>query len=47
MCLIIQANKPQVITDNMMNCAYLNNDDGFGIMFANKGKVHVQKIGKP
>ena len=47
MCLIIQANKPQVITNNMMNCAYLNNDDGFGIMFANKGKVQVQKIGKP
>ena len=47
MCLIIQANKPQVITNNMMNCAYLNNDDGFGLMFANKGKVHVQKIGKP
>ena len=47
MCLIIQANKPQVITNNMMNCAYLNNDDGFGLMFANNGKVHVQKIGKP
>ena len=44
MCLIIQANKPQVITNNMMNCAYLNNDDGFGIMFAKKGKVQVQKI---
>ena len=47
MCLIIQANKPQVITKNMMNCAYLNNDDGFGLMYANKGKVQVQKIGKP
>ena len=47
MCLIIQATKPQVITENMMNCAYLNNDDGFGLMFANKGKVHVHKLGKP
>ena len=47
MCLIIQAKNPQIISDTMMNCAYLNNDDGFGLMFANKGKVHVQKIGKP
>ena len=47
MCLIIQATKPEVITENMMNCAYLNNDDGFGLMFANKGKVHVHKLGKP
>ena len=47
MCLIIQATKPQVITDTMMNCAYLNNDDGFGLMFANKGKVHVHKLGNP
>jgi hypothetical protein len=47
MCLIIQASKPQVITNNMMNCAYLNNNDGFGLMYANKGKVQVQKIGKP
>jgi predicted glutamine amidotransferase len=47
MCLIIQAKNPQVITDNMMNCAYSNNDDGFGLMFFNKGKVHVHKIGKP
>ena len=31
----------------MMNCAYLNNDDGFGVMYANKGKIQVQKIGKP
>ena len=46
MCLIIQATKPEVITENMMNCAYLNNDDGFGLMFANKGKVHVHKLGK-
>jgi len=47
MCLIIQAKNPQVITDNMMNCAYSNNDDGFGLMFHNKGKVHIHKIGKP
>ena len=47
MCLIIQATKPEVITENMMNCAYLNNDDGFGLMFANKGEVHVHKLGKP
>jgi predicted glutamine amidotransferase len=47
MCLIIQAKNPQVITDNMMNCAYSNNDDGFGLMFFNKGKVHIHKIGKP
>jgi hypothetical protein len=39
MCLIIQASKPQVITNNMMNCAYLNNNDGFGLMYANKGNV--------
>ena len=30
MCLIIQAKNPKVITDNMMNCANSNNDDGFG-----------------
>ena len=47
MCLIIQAKNPKVITDNMMNCAYSNNDDGFGLMFHNKGKVHIHKIGKP
>ena len=47
MCLIIQAKNPQVITNNMMNCAYSNNDDGFGLMFHNKGKVHIHKIGKP
>ena len=45
MCLIIQAKNPKVITDNMMNCAYSNNDDGFGLMFHNKGKVHIHKIG--
>ena len=47
MCLIIQAKNPKVITANMMNCAYSNNDDGFGLMFHNKGKVHIHKIGKP
>jgi len=47
MCLIIKADKPQIISETMMNCAYLNNDDGFGLMFANKGKVHVHKLGKP
>jgi predicted glutamine amidotransferase len=47
MCLIIQAKNPKVITNNMMNCAYSNNDDGFGLMFFNKGKIHIHKIGKP
>jgi len=47
MCLIIQTTKPKVITDTMMNCAYLNNNDGFGLMFSNKGKLHVHKLGKP
>jgi len=47
MCLIIQAKNPKVITSNMMNCAYSNNDDGFGLMFFNKGKIHIHKIGKP
>ena len=44
MCLIIKANNPKDLDLNLMECAYENNSDGFGIMFYNKGKVHTHKI---
>ena len=47
MCLIIQADKPKKITDTMVNCAYQNNSDGFGVMFYDEDKIQVRKIGQP
>ncbi len=47
MCLIIQADKPQKITDTMVNCAYQNNSDGFGLMFYAEDKIQVRKMGQP
>ena len=44
MCLIIKANNPKELDLNLMECAYQNNSDGFGVMFYNRGKVH--KIGR-
>ena len=44
MCLIIKANSPKDLDLNLMECAYENNSDGFGVMFYNKGKVHTHKI---
>jgi hypothetical protein len=45
MCLIIQATKPEVITENMMNCAYLNNDDGFGLDVCQQRQSPCSQIG--
>ena len=28
----------------LLETAYNNNSDGFGLMFCNKGKLHTQKI---
>ena len=44
MCLIIKANSPKDLDLNLMECAYQNNSNGFGVMFYNKGKVHTHKI---
>lgn len=44
MCLIIKANNPKELDLNLMECAYQNNSDGFGVMFYNRGKVHTHKI---
>jgi len=44
MCLIIQTNKPKNLDLDLMECAYENNSDGFGVMFYNNGKVHTHKI---
>ena len=44
MCLIIKANSPKDLDLNLMECAYENNSDGFGVMFYNNGKVHTHKI---
>ena len=42
MCLIIQTNEPKKVDIDLMECAYQNNSDGFGVMFYNNGKVHTQ-----
>jgi len=44
MCLIIQTNNPKKVDIDLMECAYENNSDGFGVMFYNNGKVHTHKI---
>ena len=44
MCLIIQTNEPKKVDIDLMECAYQNNSDGFGVMFYNNGKVHTHKI---
>jgi len=44
MCLIIQTNKPNNLDKDLLECAYENNSDGFGVMFYNNGKIHTHKI---
>ena len=44
MCLIIKTDNPDKLSLNLLNTAYENNSDGFGIMFCNKGKLHTHKI---
>ena len=44
MCLIIKTDNPNKLNLNLLETAYNNNSDGFGVMFYNKGKLHTQKI---
>ena len=44
MCLIIQTNTPKNLNRDLLECAYENNSDGFGLMLFNQGKVHTHKI---
>lgn len=45
MCVILQAPKGVTPKDDMLEAAYANNADGFGIFFPTKGgKVHAHKI---
>ena len=44
MCLIIKTDNPNKLSLNLLETAYNNNSDGFGVMFCNKGKLHTQKI---
>ena len=44
MCLIIKTNTPKQLNLQLLETAYNNNSDGFGVMFCNKGKLHIQKI---
>ena len=44
MCLIIQTDKPKQLSTRLLETAYENNSDGFGVMFVNKGKLHTHKI---
>ncbi len=44
MCLIIKTDNPNKLSLNLLQTAYNNNSDGFGVMFCNKGKLHTQKI---
>ena len=44
MCLIIQTDKPNQLSTRLLETAYENNSDGFGVMFVNKGKLHTHKI---
>tara|TARA_R100000963_G_C4631511_1_gene96504 strand:+ start:181 stop:1296 length:1116 start_codon:yes stop_codon:yes gene_type:complete len=44
MCLIIKTDSPKQLSLGLLQTAYLNNSDGFGVMFHNKGKLHTQKI---
>ena len=44
MCLIIKTDNPKQLQLGLLETAYLNNSDGFGVMFCNQGKLHTQKI---
>lgn len=44
MCLIIQTDTPKNLNRDLLECAYENNSDGFGLMLFNQGKVHTHKI---
>jgi len=44
MCLIIKTNTPKQLSLQLLETAYNNNSDGFGVMFCNQGKLHIQKI---
>jgi|6_EtaG_2_1085325.scaffolds.fasta_scaffold09764_2 predicted glutamine amidotransferase len=44
MCLIIKTDNPKKLQLGLLETAYLNNSDGFGVMFCNQGKLHTQKI---
>jgi uncharacterized protein YlzI (FlbEa/FlbD family) len=44
MCLIIKTDTPKQLSLQLLETAYNNNSDGFGIMFFNQGKLHTQKI---
>ena len=44
MCLIIKTDTPKQLSLRLLETAYNNNSDGFGVMFCNQGKLHTQKI---
>ena len=44
MCLIIKTDTPKQLSLQLLETAYNNNSDGFGVMFFNQGKLHTQKI---
>ena len=44
MCLIIKTDTPKQLSLQLLETAYNNNSDGFGVMFCNQGKLHTQKI---
>ena len=44
MCLIIKTDTPKQLSLRLLETAYNNNSDGFGVMFCNKGKLHTHKI---
>ena len=44
MCLIIKTDNPNQLHSGLLETAYENNPDGFGVMFCNNGKLHTHKI---
>lgn len=44
MCLIIATKNPKQLSSALMETAYENNSDGFGLMFVHKGQLHTRKI---
>ena len=44
MCLIIKTDNPSQLHKGLLETAYENNSDGFGVMFCNNGKLHTHKI---
>ena len=44
MCLIIKTDTPKQLNLQLLETAYNNNSDGFGVMFCNQGKLHTQKL---